>query len=222
MMTRIGNYLMLATVIVLIFSSGADAISRRSSRFSLAQRTQIELRLGVRQDTHSGDDYYYDDALLWRQRSEDLVVTLGLNYWVDETTAFSLAVKALAFSDDDGFYDFGVYDYEYSVVPIFLGFRKYLGEAGTASAVRPYVALSGGPVIGAERVALIGFENVSETHTQAAAGAYFGGGVDFLAGRHFTLGMNVGYNLLSDFDDPVNGQVNYSGAEFGVGFGFVF
>ncbi|UCG61657.1 MAG: hypothetical protein JSV52_15320 [Candidatus Zixiibacteriota bacterium] len=217
-MKRLVRYSMLMGVALMVFSSSAEAISRRSSKFSLRQRSQIELRFGVREDTYIDNDYYFD-GLVWRRASNGLVVSLGFNHWTDETTAINLTVKALATDFDDGVYDFGIYDRSYSVVPILVGFRKYLGPA---SGVRPYLAVSAGPVIGTETTSLAGIEVLDETLTQAAAGAYFGGGIDFIVGRHFMLGMNAGYNLLSDFDVPVGGHVNYSGAEFGVGFGLVF
>ena len=86
----------------------------------------------------------------------------------------------------------------------------------------PEFLSAAGPVFGTETLSLVGLDIFEERRTETAAGAHLGGGIDFIAGRHFMLGISAGYNLISDFDDPIGGHVNYSGGEFGVGFGFVF
>lgn len=218
-MLRAVNYLVLTTLTILLVVPSVGAISKRKSGLSLRHRTQLEVRFGVREDTH-GDDYY--DGLLWAYDHNDLVVTFGLNHWVDETTAFNLTVKSLASDYDDHVNVLGVYDADFAVVPVFVGFRKYLGQPGSWASIRPYLALSGGPVFGKERIEILAQDIYVETETETAMGAYFGAGIDFTVSRHFMVGVNGGYNLLSDFDEPIGGRINYSGAELGVGFGVVF
>ena len=220
-MLRIGKYLMLATFVTVVFSSDAEAIKKRRAGYTLAHRTQLELRLGVREDTQDNDGIYYD-GLLWHHENEDLVVSFAVNHWMDETTAFSLTVKSLAGNYDDEVGIPGLYSADFNVVPVFLGFKKYLGHPAARSSVRPYLALAGGPVFGTERLEILGTDLYTETEHETAVGAYFGAGIDFLAGRHFMFGINGGYNLISDFDEPVGGRDNYSSAELGVGFGLIF
>lgn len=211
-----------AVFVVTMATENALAISRRSApTFSLSHRSQVEFRLGVRDDAHFDDDYYVG----WvssRNGLGDMLVAFGYNYWADERTALNLTVRVLASESEDFIDRTSLYNAEFAVVPIFVGFRQYLGRMAPRSAVRPYVALAGGPVIGDQRLSLVGVEVVSETRTLAAAGAHIGGGIDFIAGRHFMFGMNAGYNLMTDFDEPIGGHVNYSGAEFAVGFGLIF
>lgn len=220
-MLRAVNYLVLTTLAIILVAPNVGAISRRKSGLSLKHRTQLELRLGARDDTH--DDWGDYTSALWQYDHDDLVVSLGLNHWVDETTAFNLTVKGLAGEYDDNYVHLpGVYDAEFGVVPVFVGFRKYLSQPGSWSSVRPYLALSGGPVFGRERIEILAQDIYAVTRTETAMGAYFGAGIDILVSRHFMVGVNGGYNWLSDFDEPIGGRVNYSAAEFGVGFGLVF
>lgn len=217
-MLRAVNYLVVTTLMIILAVPSAGAISKRKSGLSLKHRTQLELRLGVREDTHD-DDY---EGLVWAYNNDDVVVSFGLNHWVDETTAFNLTVKALAGDYSERIGIPGVYSAEFGVVPLFVGFRKYLGQPGAWASIRPYLALGGGPVFGRERIEILAQDIYAETNTETAIGAYFGAGIDFMVSRHFMVGVNGGYNLLSDFDEPIGGHVNYSTAELGVGFGLVF
>ena len=216
------HYSLSMVLLIVALSTSAEAISKRKLRPSLKQRSHVELRFGVQDHTNIDNDYYYYDGFVTRRNNNDLIVSFGYNYFVDDQTAFSVALKVLAADDESGVDAIGVYDAEYGVVPIFFGFRHYLGQRRSPSPVRPYVTIMGGPVIGSEKFTVISNEIYEFDNTYTAAGAHFGGGIDFIAGRHFTFGLNAGYNLLSDFSEPVGGHVNYSGAEFGIGFGYLF
>ncbi len=211
----------LTALAVVVFSADAAAIRKERSRFSLQNRSQIEIRFGVYENADFDEEYYYD-GILTRYSNDNLMVSIGYNYWTDERTAFNLTVKVLGSEFDDGINYTGIYRTSYAVVPIFLGVRIYPGRPGVRSPIRPYLTATGGPVFGTESLSLIGFDIIEERRTETAAGVHLGGGIDILAGRHFMLGVNAGYNLISDFDEPIGGHVNYSGGEFGVGFGFLF
>ncbi len=222
MYRSIVTLVLLAVFLTAMSVEDAEAISKRSgSKFSLSHRSQLELRLGVRDDAHFNGDYYVG-GVATRNDIGDMLVAFGFNYWADERTAFNLTVRVLASETEDLVDRISVYNSEFAVVPIFIGFRQYLGRHAHRSPMRPYLALGGGPVIGSQRLSVAGVEVLSETRTLTAMGAHIGGGIDFIAGRHFMFGMNAGYNLLSDFDEPIGGHVNYSGAEFAVGFGVLF
>ncbi|MEW6412722.1 MAG: hypothetical protein AB1483_09655 [Candidatus Zixiibacteriota bacterium] len=220
-MKRIISYTVALTMLSVSLSPNlAEAVSvRKRNYYSLENRSQIEVRFGVRNDTHDLNDFYTDPALS-RSGLGDAFVSFGYNYFADERTAFSLSLKVLAAEEID-YLDFaGGYTEEYSVVPIFVGMRHYLTAPGLRSPVRPYITLQAGPVFGSQRFLYYGLYDDTDTYT--AVGAHFGGGIDMQAGRHFMIGINAGYNLMSDFDIELGDKDNYSGAEFGVGFGFVF
>ena len=50
----------------------------------------------------------------------------------------------------------------------------------------------------------------------------FGGGVDLLLSRLFSIRVSGGYYLVSEFDEPVSGEKDYSSPEFSVALGFNF
>lgn len=92
-----------------------------------------------------------------------------------------------------------------------------------ASAIKPYVALTLGPVFGDSAGSFVsGSTVISGVNTQTTVGGHVGGGVDFHAGRPFAFGVNGGYNWMGSFSRPVGPRDNYSGAEFGVSFGLLW
>ena len=68
----------------------------------------------------------------------------------------------------------------------------------------------------------VGTQVVVETGVETAFGGRLGGGTDVLLGRHFMVNASAGYNLVSDFSEPVGGRDNYSGFEMRVGVSWSF
>ena len=62
----------------------------------------------------------------------------------------------------------------------------------------------------------------SETITETAFGFRARGGADWFVGRHFVIGFGAGYHFVTDFDQPIGADTNYSGPEFSIELGFVF
>jgi hypothetical protein len=92
-----------------------------------------------------------------------------------------------------------------------------------SSGFKPFVAVTIGPVFGDTTGRFVSSDMaVSGVSTQTTVGGHVGGGVDFHVGRPFAFGVNVGYNWMASFSRPVGPRDNYSGAEFGVGFGFLW
>jgi hypothetical protein len=98
--------------------------------------------------------------------------------------------------------------------------ERVISASGTT---RAYLAAALGAVIGTA----VGSDvspGVVEAggHTETAASAYLGGGVDFHVGRSWALGLGAGYNFVTDFGRPIAGHDNYSGFELRLAFGWVF
>lgn len=91
------------------------------------------------------------------------------------------------------------------------------------NAIKPFVALGIGPVIGSSAGTFSGSgARISGVSDQATIGGHVGGGADFHLARWFSVGVNAGYNWMADFSTPVGAHSNYSGPEFGMTFGFLF
>jgi len=90
-------------------------------------------------------------------------------------------------------------------------------------AVKPFVAAGLGPVIGSSVGTFSGRgARMTGVNDQVTIGGHVGGGVDFHLARWFSVGVSGGYNWMADFSTPVGAHSNYSGAEFGITFGWLF
>jgi len=111
-----------------------------------------------------------------------------------------------------------------SVVSLPLGVRwNPLGGELHGQAVRPYLAVGLGPVIGSSSGAGTSIEGAfAGARTRASVGGTVGAGVDFLLGRHFGIGVEGGYQWMADFSDPIGARDNYGGFQLGLNVGWTF
>jgi hypothetical protein len=114
---------------------------------------------------------------------------------------------------------FGVTQQSSAIVPFLLGLRYYVPDPGPDDAVRPFLSAAIGTFVGMEAKNTV---LVQEARSEAVLGGRAGGGIDFLLSNHFKLGANAGYNLVSDFSTPIGARSNSSGADFSIGFGYIF
>ena len=56
----------------------------------------------------------------------------------------------------------------------------------------------------------------------AVPGMYLGAGVDFRVGGRVMLGVNMGFDLMPDFSEPIGGTKNYSAFQMSLTFGWVW
>jgi hypothetical protein len=64
--------------------------------------------------------------------------------------------------------------------------------------------------------------SVVESRTHAVPGAFVGAGVDFRMGGHFTVGVDIGGDLPSNFSEDLAGTKNYRAFRLGVSFGWLW
>lgn len=208
----IGSILLLG--LIALMSTTADA--RR-----LANRTGLEFGIGF-QDQIGNDEisYYYEPYN--KVNFNNVTGSIGINYWMSENMAFNFSISVVD-SDVETWVDYnGVHEYNYAVVPMMAGFKMYLAHPRYLSDFRPYVSMAAGPVIRSIENKYATAHLTSIHNTETVVGAKLGGGVDILMGRNFIFGLNGGYNFISEFDTRPDLQQEYSGAEIGFKFGFVF
>jgi hypothetical protein len=140
---------------------------------------------------------------------EDLALTCGPRILTSTSTTVSAS---------------GTFSGSFAITSVPLGVRwnPMKGELHTHS-VKPYLAVGLGPVIGSSSGAGTGTDGAfAGSRTRASVGGTFGAGVDVHFGRHFTLGVEGGYQWMADFSDPIGARDNYSGFQFGLNIGWLF
>lgn len=132
--------------------------------------------------------------------------------------AVTIALSGLAVDVETSVGSQGVVSRTAVVASILPGIRYYFLESSLKNTTRPYLSISFGPYIGTESESSVGTTVVAKSESFAAFGARLGAGIDFELSRRFMLGMLAGYNLMTDFSEPVGSRVNYSGPDLGISF----
>jgi hypothetical protein len=188
-------------------------------RFAVTDRNRIELLIGTwrvpgRSDTPSvaaGEDNF-DVAmglLYTRFLREDLAITFGARVRASNSSIVSPS---------------GSFAGDLALVSLPLGVRwNPLTGALHTRAVRPYLAVGLGPVIGGSSGAGVSSDGAfAGSRTRASFGGTIGAGVDFHLGRHWSVGVGGGYQWMVDFPEPVGARDNYSGFQLEVSIGWLF
>ncbi len=200
--------LLIISIILFTFSIIANASF-------LEKRSRIELRFGM---WHFGGKVLttYTDVEVSANISGN-IGTISYSYWLKENLAidFSISMLTAKFGTDVGI--LGVSTHTSNVIPILVGIKYYLPESTYGKTFRPYLKAAVGPYVGNESKVEVGLQVIVESNEEKAAGLYFGGGADIILSSKFMLGINAGYNLVNDFNNPIGGRDNYSSGEFGVG-----
>jgi hypothetical protein len=92
-----------------------------------------------------------------------------------------------------------------------------------SSQVKPFVAATIGPVFAAASESFVAGASVgSGDFVTTTVGGDALVGVDFHIARWFSVTVSGGYNWMADFSRSIAARDNFSGAEFGFAFGFLF
>jgi hypothetical protein len=141
------------------------------------------------------------------------------SYWMQENLSFTIGAGLLAGEASSSVGLQGIVQRSSIVIPLLIGLKYNFLNHVPDDVVRPFLSAAVGPYIGMEAKSTVLSQ---EAFTETAIGGHIGAGADFFLGRHFKLGVNMGYNLISDFGNPVGARKNYSGAEFSLGPGYIF
>jgi hypothetical protein len=187
--------------------------------FAVAGRNRLDLRFGmfdVNGHSPSGVVVVGDSAAV--------NVLAGLRYtrFLSEQLAMTLEADGLGATSGTSVGPAGVSAGDSGVSAIALGVR-WNPTPGWTRAVKPYVDLSIGPVIGASSGTSVGAGGTyAGDVVEVAVGGLAGGGVDFHVSRGFSLGVSAGYRFMSDFSRPIGGRDNYGGFELALNIGWLF
>ncbi|MFC1555885.1 hypothetical protein ACFL67_02270 [candidate division KSB1 bacterium] len=211
------NPLLLLLVIFLflpisVFSQG---------QYELQNRSLIGVRIGYYSQGSSTEDavtnYVSNSAT-----TTNLATAIQYGKWIQENLSVHFSVSALMGDAENTVGISGVSNHAYAISSFYLGMKYYLPESRLGSPVRPYLSAFVGPNLAFEAKNTVNSQVVNNARTQTALGGKFGGGLDIILSRRLLATADAGYNLVTDFSEPVVGRKNYSGFEFTIGIGFLF
>jgi caspase domain-containing protein len=188
--------------------------------FAVAGRNRLDLRLGM-------FDVNGDEAagvVVAGSSTADLLAGLRYTRFVSDRLAMTLGAEVLGATSGATVSSLGVNAGDTVVVAIPLGVRfNPTSGARETRAVKPYLDLSLGPVIGDATGTSVSARGVyAGDVVEVAIGGLVGGGVDFHVSRGFALGLSVGYHWMSDFSRPIGARDNYSGFQLALNVGWLF
>lgn len=183
---------------------------------AVAGRNRLDLRLGLYEPSGSADSVVV--------AGESVSFLGGLRYtrFLAENLALTIGVHSVAATSGTTVSASGVSAGDSTVVAIPLGLR-FSPLPGATRAVKPYLDVALGPVIGATSGTSVSARGTyAGDSVEVVVGGLVGGGVDFHLSRGFSLGVSAGYQWTDGFAQPVGGRTDYSGFELALNIGWLF
>lgn len=109
-----------------------------------------------------------------------------------------------------------------SVTSLLFGVKYQPSRLTIGDALRPYASASIGPYFGSASNVRAGTTTSTQSFTETALGLRLAVGTDVFFGGYFSFGVGLGYNAVSDFDNRIGSEKNYSSPEFTLSFGVIF
>lgn len=202
--------MLLLACLILVLTSAAHAQP-------LAKRHQLELKIGFWNQTTDVRTTVGASGVSTSVGSSGGLGGISYGYWLEENVALNLSASGMVGDVEAEVGSSGVRALHAVVAPVLFGVKYYPFQAATNASTRPYLKVAAGPFFGAQSSATVNSSIEVEERRETVFGGQFAGGADFILGRRAMLGASVGYNLMSDFDQPIGGSTNYSGPEFAIG-----
>jgi hypothetical protein len=152
----------------------------------------------------------------------------GLQYthYINERLAMTLAVSVIGGEAGVSTSGIGQFAGAASLFSVPVGVRwNPLRSGVAASAIKPYLLATIGPVVGASSGSFTSkakTASVVGAHDELSGGGQVGAGVDFHVAHSVTIGVSGGYNWMIPFETAVGSRTRYDGPEIAVSFGVVF
>lgn len=200
-------------IIVLVVSSTAQP---------LLKRHEIGIRIGMWNQVSDSRTEVNWKGVSTSVNSSGFLGGLSYSHWMTEGFAVNVSVSAMVADIETNVGYLGVTTETAVVVPIFFGVKQYFPASTFGTGMRPFVQVGLGPYIGSQSRTKSGLEVVAESRSESAMGGQVALGADLLLSRRFLFGVSLGYNLMTDFSEPIGGSRNYSGPDFGLKFSYLF
>jgi hypothetical protein len=201
---------------------------------SLRGKHRIELGVGFMTEL-SASNQVSIGGVTTRNDATGIGGSLAYTHWLLDAWAINVSIGVVDADATTSVSGSGKSIEAATVIPLLVGVRYQPMGLTTGDTFRPYVAASVGPYFGSVSGVQTGFfasavsHSISAVETAASASSYtetalgsrLGVGADVLLGKRFTLGFGIGYCLVSDFENRIGSETNYSGPDLALFFGIL-
>ena len=146
---------------------------------------------------------------------------LTLGYWITDDFSINLSYSALGSEVANivgpRSVDSRLSRVDISLASVQLGVGRHFDMLYLSPLLRAQVSTSVGSFIGHVDGETVDEASLTWERTMRSVGGQIGAGIDMQISRRVMLGARAGYNLMADFEEPLGGRDNYSGAEFSLG-----
>ncbi len=199
---------------VLLFITTGSVLTAQDLSFK--GRSAIELGLGLWGGAKASNTVA-TTGIQAEAKTSGFAGGLSYSYWLREQLSLTATVSLLTAQASSTISAFNVTQQASAVIPLLLGIRFYVPEP--SDNVRPFLSAAVGTYFGSEAKNTLLSQ---QAHTETTFGGRLGVGIDFFLSNHFKLNANVGYHLMADFETAIGGRMNYNGADFSLGAGYIF
>ncbi len=204
----------LSAVLILVVST---TIAAHTQDLLLSRRSALNLHVGFWRG--SAASTISPGGVRAEVKAGSFIGGLQYAYWMKEDLAITVSAGLLTGKVTSTVSLLSVTQQASSVASVLLGVKYYPFQSAADDHVRLYLAGAVGPYVGSEESNTI---LAQESRTETAFGGRLGAGVDFFLSNHFTLGLNAGYNLMTNFEAPIGARSNYDGGDLSFGIGYIF
>ena len=186
-------------------------------RFAVAGRNRLELVTGM---WRAGGD----GGGVTAGTTADLMGGFGFTHYLSENLAMSFLLSGIAVQEGTSVNSRGVAAGSVAGAAMLLGARwNPLKRDHAQQAMKPFISVAAGPIFGLSEGSFVAPGVVSSGDTlRTALGGQFGGGVDLHVARSFSIGLEAGYHVMTNFSQPVGLRDNFNGPNVAVSFGWLF
>lgn len=147
--------------------------------------------------------------------------SIGYTYWVENDWGITISAGVSDVDATVSTSGSGTSVIAAEVMPILFGVKYQPSGLIDSDVLRPYASVSAGPYLGSSSEVRTGITTVVEARSEAALGSRLAIGVDLSLFKWFKLGFAGGYHFVTDFENPIGSEKNYSTPEFSLSFGIV-
>jgi hypothetical protein len=207
--------------LLMTFPISVGAQTETSPEKTLPGRHRVELVMGFLSGVSASNEVSAG-GVTTKSDADGLVGSIAYTYYFNRDFGFNVSAGLLSANATTSVSGSGATVESASVVLLLFGVKYQPPKLALNNVLRPYASASVGPYFGSASNVRAGVTTSAESYSETALGLRLGIGMDALLGKFITIGVGIGYHVVTDFENRIGSEKNYSGPEFALSFGVIF